>query len=82
MEAEAIILADPYTYKFLKSLTHSALWVRRDGSEFASKDTLAAGARALFSASARTSASNDTTAFHPETLDLIFISKSTQLIFL
>ena len=25
MEAEAIILADPYTYKFLKSLTHSAL---------------------------------------------------------
>ena len=26
MEAEAIILADPYTYKFLKSLTHSALW--------------------------------------------------------
>ena len=26
MEAEAIILADPYTYKFLKSLTHSAMY--------------------------------------------------------
>ena len=25
MEAEAIILADPYTYKFLKSLMHSAM---------------------------------------------------------
>ena len=25
MEAEAIILADPYTYKFLKSFKHSAL---------------------------------------------------------
>ena len=52
--------------------------MRRDGSEFASKDTLAAGARALFSASARTSASNDTTAFHPKTLDHLLISKVKQ----